>query len=278
MATSTTALRAEKLRGKNNYLLVSILIAIVLLKSTSRDLTKPKGGVVILSYNDHNKDHPLLFNITLSNMVRCNHDSYSLKHGYTYISPEMSSGKWAASRLVMNGIRYKTFAILSSLDEFDTIVWIDSDAIFYNTDLTVQFWLDKMKPGADVLVAEDVPGYRFNCGLQIIRSTPWTKMFYTAIADRLLQTEIHAPYVEQPIFYALQDEFDSSGKKIHVYKPRNEFQALLKLATDLHSKSWVAHGTKCCTPFTENVWVQTPGCSCDLGKLVKESHCRATLR
>ena len=232
-------------------------------------------SVVILSYNDFNEDHAELSNATLSKMVRCNHETYALKHDYQYISPAQSSTKWAASRLVMNGIRYKTFAILSSLDDFSVIVWIDHDAIFYNMDISVEFWLDKMHSGADVLVAEDIPGYRFNAGLQIIRSTPWTKLFYTAIADRLLLTDIHARYVEQPIFYDLEDEVDGAKEKIQVHKPRHEFQALLKLGTDFRESSWVVHGTKCCTSFTENVWVQTPGCTCDLGAFIREESCRA---
>ena len=137
-----------------------------------RNETGIKKSVAILSYNDARVGHEYLSNSTLNNMVRCNHQQYARRHGYAYISPEKSSAKWNAARFVLNGLRYKTFSILSHFDEYEVLVWVDHDAIFYNLEISVDHWLEnKMRHDADMLMAADIPGYKFNAGVQIIKTT-----------------------------------------------------------------------------------------------------------
>ena len=101
---------------------------------------------------------------------------------------------------MLNGIRYKTFAILSHFDDYEVLVWIDHDAVFHKIDTPVEYWLgEKMSPNADLLMAEDIPGYKFNAGVQIIKTTEWAKNFYETAVDSILQTDIAATYLEQPL-------------------------------------------------------------------------------
>ena len=221
---------------------------------------KASPRVAILSYSDLRKDRTGLTqhdNTTLYNMVRCNHKSYALRHGYDYISPAYGSTNWFASKFILNGLRYKTFAVLTYFDRYDVIVWIDHDAIFHNMQLGVDFWLDTMHPDADILMAEDLPGYKFNAGLQIIKTTNWTKTFYTRAIDALLATDVKAGYIEQPIFYELHDTLQGGHTKIQIHKPRNTFQAFLKVKSDFLDTSWVLHATQCRCDLSQYI---SPSC------------------
>lgn len=226
--------------------------------------------IAILSYSDGsdaNADLKTegfdLSNRTLREMVRCNHARYAERHGYAYVSPEHGSSPWVAARLVLNGLRYKTFAILTHFDAYDVIVWIDHDAIFYRTDLSVEHWLDEtMRADADVMMAADLPGYKFNAGVQIIKTTEWSRRFYESAVDQILLTNLNATYLEQPIFYRLHDTMDHERRKIHVYTPRWRFQAFLKVRGELRDASWVAHATQS---------------GRDLGELIKPDACARSL-
>jgi hypothetical protein len=217
--------------------------------------------IAILSYNDARVAHDILSNNTLTQMIRCNHEAYAQRYGYTYLSPDRSSALWSASRFVLNGLRYKTFSILSNFESYDVIVWIDHDAVFYNQALSIEYWLDhKMDAAADLLMAEDLPGYKFNAGLQIIKTSAWARKFYENAIEDILKTAIDAVYLEQPIFYRLHDTMEGASSKIQIYKPRSDFQAFLKVSTDFKNTSWVVHGTVCK--------------SCDIGVYVQPEQCR----
>jgi len=220
-------------------------------RNMPRTRKSTRGGssrIAILSYSNLREDPSKQTNhanFTLYKMVRCNHEAYAGKYGYDYLSPSYMSAKWLASHFVLNGLRYKTFTILSHFDEYDVLVWIDHDAIFYNMDLSVEYWLTKMGSEADILMAEDLPGYKFNAGLQIIKTTNWTKTFYAKAIDELLRTDVNAGYIEQPIFYKLYDTLEHGHRKIKIHTPRNTFQAFLKVKSDLSNTSWVVHATQC---------------------------------
>ena len=217
--------------------------------------------IAILSYNDARQGHKFLADPVLAGTVRCNHKAYAHRYGYHYISPERNSTTWSASRFILNGLRYKTFSILSNFDEYDILVWIDHDAVFFNQDLSVEYWLDEvMSADSDILMAEDLPGYKFNAGLQIIKTTPWTRNFYESAVDEMLKTSTNATYLEQPIFYRLYDQLEGAKQKLQIHKPRNEFQAFLKVKTDFKSTSWVVHGTFCD--------------ACDLVDYVRDVECK----
>lgn len=202
--------------------------------------------IAILSYNNGKAGHKFLSDPALARMVRCNHQAYARKHGYDYISPDRESTAWSASRFILNGLRYKTFSILSNFESYDIIVWIDHDALFFNHDIPVEYWLDDvMKPETDLLMAEDLPGYKFNAGLQVIRTTMWARKFYESAIGDILKTPLDASYLEQPIFYRLYDTLEGAAEKIQIHRPRNEFQAFLKVNTDFKNSSWVVHGTFC---------------------------------
>ena len=229
--------------------------------SQGLNLVGQRRRIAILSYNNGRAGHKLLADPVLAEMVRCNHAVYARTHGYDYISPERNSTTWSASRFILNGLRYKTFSVLSNFDKYDVLVWIDHDAVFFNQDLSVDHWLDKvMSANSDILVAEDLPGYKFNAGLQVIKTTAWTRMFYESAIDEILKTSTDATYLEQPIFYRLHDELEGAKQKIQIHTPRNDFQAFLKVKTDFKSTSWVVHGT-----FCDN---------CDLGKYVRQDECQ----
>ncbi|MDA9080169.1 hypothetical protein N9M16_01915 [Candidatus Dependentiae bacterium] len=230
---------------------------------SSSSLNARRKSVVILSYSNMLQGHILLKNETLYNMVRCNHQHYAKSHGYDYGSPAPKTGKWLASLFVLNGIRYKTFSILSYMDEYDVIVWIDHDAVFFNMELSVEYWLDLMRPGAEILMAEDLPGYKFNTGLQVIKVSNWTKAFYSKAINGLLKTDTNAMYADQPILYKLHDSVMDAKEKLQIHSPRNDFQAFLKVKSDFRNRSWVVHATQCNCDLTH--YTAPPACHATAG-------------
>ena len=60
----------------------------------------------------------------------------------------------------------------------------------------------------------------------------------------MLRTPVDAKYPEQPIFYHLHDMLNDAKRKIHIYEPRGELQAFLKIKTDLRDDSWIVHATQ----------------------------------
>lgn len=220
---------------------------------------RPKPKILILSYSNLKPGKLTQHsNTTLYSMVRCNHQTYAAMHGYDYHSPEPWSLEWNASRFVLNGLRYKTFAILNHFNKYEVLVWIDHDAVFSDMDLKIEYWLQIMNPASDMMMSEDLPGYRFNAGLQIIKTTNWTRVFYTTAIDGLLKTDVNAGYVEQPILYKLHDSLPGAKQKIHIYSPRSKFQAFLKVKDDFTGNSWVVHATQCGCDL--GAYVQPPSC------------------
>ena len=224
-----------------------------------------KRKIAILSYNNGRVDHKILSDANLTRMIRCNHQAYADMHGYDYISPKLDSALWSASRFVLNGLRYKTFSILSHFEQYDALVWIDHDALFFNMNVSVEYWMDEvMDLDSDILMAEDLPGYRFNAGLQIVRTTTWARMFYESAISDILKTPVESKYLEQPIFYRLHDTVEGAKKKIQIHHPRREFQAFLKVESDFTNSSWVVHGTFCDTCDLRK-YMQPPACTTPSG-------------
>ena len=221
-----------------------------------------KNDTLILSYSNLKSSGGQATshsNRTLFEMVRCNHLAYAEKHGYDYHSPYPHSAKWHASMFVLNGIRYKTFSILSFFDDYDVIVWIDHDAVFYDMETTVERWVDEMKTrNSSLLVAADIPGYPFNMGVQVLRTTKWAKELYVRAYAEILHTSPAATYLEQPIFHRMYRLDPAVRKGIQIHTPRHELQAFLKIKGDLTPSSWIAHGTQC---------------KCDLGAFVRPTSC-----
>ena len=214
--------------------------------------SQPRRKIAVLSYNDGKNNNAYLghrgFNLsnaTLHRLVRCNHATYAKKYGYAYISHDLETSKWFAARLVLNGLRYKTFMILTYFDDYDIILWIDHDAIFYDMNVSLEYWVDeKMPANATIMMAEDLPGYRFNAGVQIIKTTEWARKFYESAVGEILKTKLDATYLEQPIFYKLHDLLDREKQKIHIFRPRWKFQAFLKVKNELRQTSWIAHASQ----------------------------------
>jgi len=113
----------------------------------------------------------------------------------------------------------------------------------------VTHWTDNM--GAEeILMAADIPGYKFNTGLQIIKSSEWSKNFYSSAVDSLIDSDVNPSYVDLPILYKLHDSIEGAKEKVMMYKPRGDFQAFLKIKSDLRPSSWVVHATQfACDPI-----------------------------
>lgn len=74
------------------------------------------------------------------------------------------------------------------LEENEWLMWIDSDAIFTRNDLPLSHITDQAE-GKDLLVCDDIGGWRLNTGVMLMRNTPWMQ----DIIQRLWAME-HVPH------------------------------------------------------------------------------------
>lgn len=94
--------------------------------------------------------------------------AYCMKHRYTcYIYKD--SMVHADTHPTWN----KPLVLMDNIKNHDYIMWIDSDAIFTNFDISIQDIIDKHQ-GKSLLLCNDIGGWKFNAGVQIWKNTQWS--------------------------------------------------------------------------------------------------------
>lgn len=92
--------------------------------------------------------------------------AYCKKHGYTaYVYRDSMT----ESHPTWN----KPLVLLDNIKEHEYIMWIDSDAIFTNFDISLEDITNKA-PDRDLLLCSDIGGWKFNAGVQIWKNTEWS--------------------------------------------------------------------------------------------------------
>lgn len=205
--------------------------------NVSQQLKNPMN-IAILSYCSYNN--------TFCDISRCNHQRYANKFNYTYINPNVDSDEYHLSTFLLHGTRYKTYSIIKHMKQFEWILWIDSDALFMNFEITIEDWIQKaQKKDANIVVARDIPGFPFNAGVMLIKSDTWSKQFFRRAVPEIIKRQIKDPKQDQPVFFNFleKNQYDEKNK-ILILKQRNRFQAFIKMR-ELSAASWIVHLTCC---------------------------------
>eukprot|EP00803_Ostreobium_quekettii_P003011 evm.model.scf_1070.2 EVM.evm.TU.scf_1070.2 scf_1070:8177-9632(+) len=123
-------------------------------KNVSKDLWDPKGrsfeGVL--------------------EATRANKEDYAKRHGYRYFDASFlldTSRPPAWSKIL---------AVQNYLDQFDWVMWMDSDSVVTNPNIRLESILpagDKL----DLIVTKDLGGY--NAGMWFVRNSAWSRKFLT---------------------------------------------------------------------------------------------------
>lgn len=102
-----------------------------------------------------------------------NHITYANKHGYTYIKEIVTSEEdgWHPTWIKISILR-------KYLEDFDYIVWIDADAIFYNLDIKIE---DLVEGGVDLVIPKmeedrnnDKVWTHTTTGFMVWRNSTWS--------------------------------------------------------------------------------------------------------
>lgn len=196
------------------------------------------GRIGILSYCSYNNN--------FCKVSRCNHQRYASKYNYTYLNPTPESDEFHLSKFLLHGTRYKTYSVIRYMSSFDWILWIDSDALFFNFDIPIEYWIAKLtRKKSDIFVAKDLPGYPFNAGVMLIKSTQWSKVFFKRAIDHIVNRSTQDSSQDQPVFFNfLRKNKYGEQNNIFILNQRNAFQAMIKMK-ELTKQSWIVHLTCC---------------------------------
>lgn len=112
-----------------------------------------------------------------------NHMDYCLKHDYTYIAECYEDSE-------IKGIHptwIKIFAIQKFIKHFDYVCWIDADAIFTNSDLTIEQFLEE---DTNLVICQSNPDKRtnnmftvINTGFMIFKNNSWSHNLLQSLID-----------------------------------------------------------------------------------------------
>lgn len=179
-------------------------------------------------------------------IAECNHRRYALRHGYRYMSPTRNSTAWWTAKLMVHGTRFKTRAVLEEMDVAHFVFWIDGDALFLRMDESLDGWIRIMDDRrADIFVARDKPGYPFNAGVMLIRSTDWSRNFFRRAVAGISKRSPDSRSQDQPVFFDLLARNEHhEHSRIYVYPNRVRFQAMLKMDVPT-PESFIVHLTCC---------------------------------
>lgn len=96
--------------------------------------------------------------------------AYADRHGYAFEhhirSDAFKVPQWEKVRVIRD-----------ALNRYDSVFWIDSDAVFNQHETSLDRWLDSP---VDFLGCSDYPNgpYSINTGTLLVKSTPWSRQFF----------------------------------------------------------------------------------------------------
>ena len=195
-------------------------------------------SIAILSYCSYNND--------FCKVSRCNHKRYASAYNYTYLNPSSDSDEFHLSKFLLHGTRYKTYSILKYMSSFTWILWIDSDALFMNFDIPIEYWIARLnRKKSNIFIAKDIPGYPFNAGVMLIKSTEWTRDFFKRSINEIVKRSTRDSSQDQPVFFDFwKKNRNYERNNIFIFNQRNLFQAMIKMR-ELTEESWIVHLTCC---------------------------------
>jgi hypothetical protein len=114
-----------------------------------------------------------------------NHFAYARRHNYAFGAPKAARDilhfidPFVWSKMVLF-----LFVMREEVHRPDWMLWIDSDAVFTNHELSLDDVLDQVGGhGYDVVVAADLPSWDLNGGIIFVRNTEWSYNFMERLLD-----------------------------------------------------------------------------------------------
>lgn len=95
--------------------------------------------------------------------------------------------------------------LMHHLPQHQYVMWIDSDAIFTNFDTGIEDILAKA-PGKDLLVCNDIGGWKLNTGVMILKNTAWMNKTLQTLWD--MEHIPHSKAAEQSQLISLLNVLD----------------------------------------------------------------------
>ncbi|KNC84626.1 hypothetical protein SARC_03156 [Sphaeroforma arctica JP610] len=111
-----------------------------------------------------------------ANLAEISQKHYAKKHGYDFyvyrdstLDWDMERGFWD-SAVTWN----KVNAVPRHMPDHEWVMWIDSDAVITNLDITLESIIAQGE-GKEFLIADDPGGWQLNTGVWFAKNTQWTR-------------------------------------------------------------------------------------------------------
>eukprot|EP01134_Creolimax_fragrantissima_P007190 CFRG7190T1 len=185
----------------------------------AKDSKRGNSKIAILTLNTPNI-------YEYSDLAEINQKEYAKRHGYDFyvyrdstLGWEMEKGSWD-SIVTWN----KVNAIPRHLQDHEWMMWIDSDAVFTNMNITLESIIEKASD-KEFLIADDPAGWMLNTGVMFFRNTEWTRNMIQKWWT--MPKHQHNMGAEQKQLIKLLDHHDKERKMWHLF-PECEFNCLPK--------------------------------------------------
>jgi hypothetical protein len=183
---------------------------------------------IITSYTNH---------IRWDNYGKCdygdfasiNHHEYSNKHGYSYVKKIVNNDDYSA----WHPTWIKIDVIRTYLPIFDYVVWIDSDAVFYNQDIKIE---DFIEEDVDLIIPklemDRISGNVWThttTGFMIWKNTEWSRNLLNKLWDQPNNYRFDFFHEQSRLDELLVDYFKMEGGEIILNKTIEDIENPIKL-------------------------------------------------
>jgi hypothetical protein len=183
---------------------------------------------IITSYTNH---------IRWDNYGKCdygdfasiNHHEYSNKHGYSYVKKIVNNDDYSA----WHPTWIKIDVIRTYLPIFDYVVWIDSDAVFYNQDIKIE---DFIEEDVDLIIPklemDRISGNVWThttTGFMIWKNTEWSRNLLNKLWDQPNNYRFDFFHEQSKLDELLVDYFKMEGGEIILNKTIEDIENPIKL-------------------------------------------------
>ena len=145
-------------------------------------------------------------------LSQANQKQYASIHGYNYIwyDDSLINTKWVTWN--------KLCVLQRHLQDYEWVMWIDSDAVFTNIDTTIESILEHAGESS-LLVCDDIGGWRLNSGVMFWKNTEWSLTALSELHD--MEKIPHSSGAEQQQLIKLLEK-KRNGYKIFPRKLFNQ--------------------------------------------------------
>ena len=155
-----------------------------------------------------------------------NHMNYCLKHGYSYINEMYREEEYKD----FHPTWIKIFSLLKNIDNYDYIVWIDSDCVFIKDDLKIEDLIQKdvdlILPKMEMDKNHGTSWTSTSTGFMVFKRSQWSKNLLQYLIDNM--KEYRTEYFhEQTVLDNYLNENEYYTEEELIYKPENDLKDIL---------------------------------------------------